>query len=167
MGERLEAAEGSTLQYSSWMDVHKAFAGEGVIPNSADGLRGTQLAVDLLIRQGHVKCQNGEMSLAANNKRLTGQDLEIELFPDEFEFVMPNGSDGDGEGWDDDTDDEDVDGYAGSDADSVQAGPTNRGANSNCAAKKLKMKFRKAMLEKRKKEERKRAEAEERRREER
>jgi len=75
------------LPYSSWLDVHKVLSAENAVLRSVDGLRGTQMALDLLAKKKLVEV--GENGIALNEaykgeKMLTGEKLEAKLFPADF-----------------------------------------------------------------------------------
>jgi len=95
--QHFERTASGMLPYSSWMDVHKALVDEGVVPKSIEGLRGVQLAVDLLERRKIITVGEKEMVLKAkiDGPLPAGEDLERKLFPGEF-FTPADDEDGSG-----------------------------------------------------------------------
>jgi len=92
----------NAMDYTSWLEVHKLVSEEGV-PKSMDGLRATQIAVQLLEETEMITVEEGRMKLGAFvegrpvtqeadlEKELTppptGERLEQQLFPQEFEEI--------------------------------------------------------------------------------
>jgi len=88
---RLANAPDGHLPLASWLDAHKMLAQDDIVPSSADGLRGLQVAVDLLVSKGLVKVKLAKMFLKDNDPSKPGytdppmgEELEKRLFPEEF-----------------------------------------------------------------------------------
>eukprot|EP00747_Dinoflagellata_sp_TGD_P051218 gnl/TRDRNA2_/TRDRNA2_147216_c0_seq1.p1 gnl/TRDRNA2_/TRDRNA2_147216_c0~~gnl/TRDRNA2_/TRDRNA2_147216_c0_seq1.p1 ORF type:complete len:1174 (+),score=324.65 gnl/TRDRNA2_/TRDRNA2_147216_c0_seq1:427-3522(+) len=75
------------LPFANWLDVHRELAKHSPGLRSADGLRGVQLAVDLLLRKKLIKAKKGKMWFNGNDdddERPMGERLERILFPTHF-----------------------------------------------------------------------------------
>jgi len=98
--QRLKEAENFSLEFASWVDLHKVLAEEGLVPRSVEGLRGVQQGVSRLEKKGLIWVRDGVIVLQENpdkRKLAQGEDLEVEMFPEEFDRVS------DDDFWDNDS----------------------------------------------------------------
>lgn len=90
--EKIRTSPAARLSCSSWIDMHRLLAAESLIPNSADGLRGAQVALDLLAKKKVVQWDLTAGTLELTAERLAeppleGEALEQLLFPEDFQTL--------------------------------------------------------------------------------
>merc|ERR1711937_582026 len=83
--KRSHKAADQSLIGSSWFDVHKVLAADGLAPNSAMGMRAVQMAIERLVKTKLITVQDGKMTITDDMQ--TEEELEQLLFPEEFVSV--------------------------------------------------------------------------------
>jgi len=101
--KRIREAPDRTLKCTSWFDVHKILAAEGLVPRSATGMRGVQSAVERLYKS-KVLCLTKDDEMTANLDVDLEDELEQLIFPEEFVTDAAPAPRGDGllEEWEED-----------------------------------------------------------------
>merc|ERR1719491_82173 len=82
LSKRIREAPERKLPYTSWVDVHKVLAADGLVPYGATGMRGTQKAVERLERARVVLSDKEGMAMQLDAAE--DEELEQLIFPEEF-----------------------------------------------------------------------------------
>merc|ERR1719174_3586287 len=82
LARRLKETPERKLPYTSWFDVHKVLAAEGIVTYSATGMRGVQMAVDRLAKAKVMSIEADGMVARIDCEEK--DELEQLVFPEEF-----------------------------------------------------------------------------------